>query len=88
MFDVVRRITRAARLRGVRRVGHGGTLDPLASGVLPICVGEGTKLAGFLLDADKEYEVTIRLGVETDTYDEPRVLYRVGTLPAGLFEEQ
>jgi tRNA pseudouridine55 synthase len=65
-FDVVRRIKHAARLL---RVGHGGTLDPLASGVLPICVGEGTKLAGFLLDADKEYEVTIRLGVETDTYD-------------------
>jgi tRNA pseudouridine55 synthase len=65
-FDVVRRIKRAARLS---RVGHGGTLDPLASGVLPICVGEGTKLAAFLLDADKEYEVTIRLGIETDTYD-------------------
>src|SRR5450755_884154 len=65
-FDVVRRIKHAARLR---RVGHGGTLDPLASGVLPICVGEGTKLAAFLLDADKEYDVTIRLGVETDTYD-------------------
>jgi len=65
-FDVVRRIKRAAR---AGRVGHGGTLDPLASGVLPICVGEGTKLAGFLLDADKEYEVTVRLGVETDTYD-------------------
>src|SRR5579871_5426623 len=65
-FDVVRRIKRAARLR---RVGHGGTLDPLASGVLPICVGEGTKLAAFLLDADKEYEVTICFGVETDTYD-------------------
>jgi tRNA pseudouridine55 synthase len=73
-FDVVRRITRAARLRGVRRVGHGGTLDPLASGVLPICVGEGTKLAGFLLDADKEYEVTIRLGAETDTYDAAGVI--------------
>jgi tRNA pseudouridine55 synthase len=65
-FDVVRRIKRAARLK---RVGHGGTLDPLASGVLPICLGEGTKLAAFLLDADKEYEVTLRLGVETDTYD-------------------
>jgi tRNA pseudouridine55 synthase len=65
-FDVVRRIKRAARLS---RVGHGGTLDPLASGVLPICVGEGTKLAAFLLDADKEYEVTVRLGIETDTYD-------------------
>jgi tRNA pseudouridine55 synthase len=65
-FDVVRRIKRAAHLK---RVGHGGTLDPLASGVLPICVGEGTKLAAFLLDADKEYDVTLRLGVETDTYD-------------------
>jgi tRNA pseudouridine55 synthase len=65
-FDVVRRIKRAARLA---RVGHGGTLDPLASGVLPICIGEGTKLAAFLLDADKEYEVTLGLGVETDTYD-------------------
>jgi tRNA pseudouridine55 synthase len=65
-FDVVRRIKRAGRLR---RVGHGGTLDPLASGVLPICVGEGTKLAAFLLDADKEYDFTLKLGVETDTYD-------------------
>jgi tRNA pseudouridine55 synthase len=65
-FDVVRRIKRAGRLS---RVGHGGTLDPLASGVLPVCVGEGTKLAAFLLDADKEYAVTVCLGVETDTYD-------------------
>jgi tRNA pseudouridine55 synthase len=51
------------------KVGHGGTLDPMASGVLPICVGEGTKLAPFLLDADKEYEATLRFGVETDTLD-------------------
>jgi tRNA pseudouridine55 synthase len=65
-FDVVRRVRRAAR---VRRVGHGGTLDPLASGVLPICLGEATKLVQFLLDADKEYEVTLCLGVETDSYD-------------------
>jgi tRNA pseudouridine55 synthase len=65
-FTVVRQIRRAA---GVRRVGHGGTLDPLASGVLPVCLGEATKLAPFLLGADKEYDVTIRLGVETDTDD-------------------
>jgi len=63
---VVRQIRHAA---GVRRVGHGGTLDPLASGVLPVCLGEATKLAPFLLGADKEYDVTIRLGVETDTDD-------------------
>jgi len=65
-FDVVRAIRRAT---GTRRVGHGGTLDPLASGVLPICLGEATKLAQFLLGADKEYQVTIRLGIETDTDD-------------------
>ncbi len=65
-FAVVRAIRQAT---GIRRVGHGGTLDPLASGVLPICLGEATKLAQFLLAADKEYEVTIRLGVETDTDD-------------------
>lgn len=65
-FDVVRRLR--AMLR-VRRAGHGGTLDGMASGVLPVCLGEATKLAQFLLDADKEYEATVRLGVETDTGD-------------------
>ena len=65
-FDVVRQVRRALRSR---RVGHGGTLDPMASGVLPICIGEATKLAQFLLDADKEYEATVCFGVETDTYD-------------------
>src|SRR3954467_8356527 len=52
-----------------RRVGHGGTLDPLASGVLPIAIGEATKLAGRMLGADKAYEFTIRFGAETDTLD-------------------
>jgi tRNA pseudouridine55 synthase len=51
------------------KCGHGGTLDPFASGVLPICFGEATKLAGFLLDADKEYEATVRFGVATDSHD-------------------
>lgn len=65
-FAIVRQ---ARRITGARKVGHGGTLDPRASGVLPICFGEATKLAQFLLDADKEYEATITLGVETDTHD-------------------
>ncbi len=65
-FDVVARVRRAG---GIKKVGHGGTLDPLASGVLPVCIGEGTKLAPFLLDADKEYEFGVRFGVETDTDD-------------------
>jgi tRNA pseudouridine55 synthase len=51
------------------KVGHGGTLDPLASGVLPIALGEATKLAGRMLDASKVYEFTIRFGEETDTLD-------------------
>ena len=51
------------------KVGHGGTLDPLASGVLPIAIGEATKLAGRMLDATKDYSFTIRFGEETDTLD-------------------
>jgi len=51
------------------KVGHGGTLDPLASGVLPIALGEATKLAGRMLDATKTYEFTIRFGEQTDTLD-------------------
>ena len=51
------------------KVGHGGTLDPLASGVLPIALGEATKLCGRMLDAGKEYEFTVRFGEETDTLD-------------------
>jgi tRNA pseudouridine55 synthase len=51
------------------KVGHGGTLDPLASGVLPVALGEATKLSGRMLDADKVYDFTISFGVETDTLD-------------------
>jgi tRNA pseudouridine55 synthase len=65
-FGVVQEVR---RVLGVRRGGHGGTLDPMATGVLPVCLGEGTKLASFFLDADKEYEAEILLGVATDTYD-------------------
>jgi tRNA pseudouridine55 synthase len=54
---------------GKAKVGHGGTLDPLASGVLPVAVGEATKLAGRMLDSDKVYEFTIGFGVKTDTLD-------------------
>jgi tRNA pseudouridine55 synthase len=51
------------------RVGHGGTLDPLATGVLPIAIGEATKLAGHMLDATKAYDFTIAFGSQTDTLD-------------------
>ena len=62
----MRAVRRALR---VKRAGHTGTLDPLATGVLPICVGEATKIAGLLLAEDKVYEATALLGVETDTLD-------------------
>ena len=65
-FDVVAEVRR--RL-GERRVGHTGTLDPMATGVLPICVGEATKLVPFLVSGDKEYEAELRLGVTTDSLD-------------------
>ncbi len=54
---------------GASKAGHTGALDPLASGMLPICLGEATKFSQFLLDADKTYEVTATLGVRTDTSD-------------------
>ena len=65
-MDVVRRIKRAS---GQKRVGHGGTLDPFASGVVPICLGRATRMMEYLVDGSKEYHATVRLGVETDTYD-------------------
>src|SRR5262245_4065331 len=64
--DVVARVRRAF---GERRIGHPGTLDPSASGVLPLVLGRATRLARFLSAADKVYEAVIRLGVATDTYD-------------------
>ena len=59
----------AKRLLGAKKAGHGGTLDPLASGLLVILFGEATKFAGPMLDADKEYLATVKLGVRTDTGD-------------------
>ena len=65
-FDVVRAIRRAA---GVRRVGHAGTLDRPATGVLPVGIGNATRLIDTLVDARKRYRARITLGVETDTFD-------------------
>jgi tRNA pseudouridine55 synthase len=69
--QAVSAVKRALRTGGYgkAKVGHGGTLDPLASGVLPIALGEATKLSGRMLDADKAYDFTIRFGVQTDTLD-------------------
>jgi tRNA pseudouridine55 synthase len=68
VVGAVKRVLREGGYAKVK-VGHGGTLDPLASGVLPIALGEATKLSGRMLDADKAYAFTIGFGVETDTLD-------------------
>jgi tRNA pseudouridine55 synthase len=65
-FDVVRQVRSLLR---IKKVGHTGTLDPMATGVLPLCLGEATKIAGHILEGDKAYEATVRLGAETDTQD-------------------
>ena len=64
--DVVRRVRRIFK---TRKVGHGGTLDPLATGVLPVAIGDGTKILQFLLSEDKSYRATFKFGITTDTFD-------------------
>ena len=66
-MEVVRRVKRAL---GVKKgVGHGGTLDPIATGVIPVCVAQATRVMEYLLDGSKEYTCSIHMGVSTDTYD-------------------
>ncbi len=62
-------VSEVRRILGVRKAGHSGTLDPLATGVLPICLNEATKLVQFLVLDDKEYRATMLLGITTDTMD-------------------
>lgn len=65
-FDVVRIIKKAA---STGKVGHTGTLDPEACGVLPVCIGKGTKIIDYIMNSDKVYEVEFKLGIKTTTYD-------------------
>jgi tRNA pseudouridine55 synthase len=76
--DVVARLRRAL---GTREVGHAGTLDPMATGVLVVLVGEGTKLAPYLTAEDKEYDATLELGRETDTLDAEGTVTREVEVP-------
>ncbi|KTF06128.1 tRNA pseudouridine synthase B [marine sediment metagenome] len=68
------------------KAGHTGALDPLASGMLPLCLGEATKFSQFLLDAEKTYEVTAQLGVRTTTSDADGEV--VEEKPVDVSEEQ
>lgn len=62
-------VARVRRMSGQRRVGHAGTLDPAATGVLVVCLGQATRVAEYLMASDKIYRARIRLGVSTDTHD-------------------
>jgi tRNA pseudouridine55 synthase len=62
-------LQRAKRVLDIRKAGHTGSLDPMATGLLPLCFGEATKVSAFLLDADKGYRAEVKLGVETDSGD-------------------
>src|SRR3984885_12891595 len=62
-------IGKARRLLGGKKVGHGGTLDPLATGILPLAFGEATKLIPYVMDGDKEYEFTVQWGEARNTDD-------------------
>jgi tRNA pseudouridine55 synthase len=77
----------ARRALGGARVGHTGTLDPLATGVLPLVVGRATRLASFMSGADKEYVARIRIGIATETYDaEDLAAHAEAAPPTGLGE--
>ncbi len=62
-------ISRLRRITSIKKIGHAGTLDPNASGVLPVCIGKATRLSDYLMDYDKEYIFELKLGLLTDTYD-------------------
>jgi len=79
-------VAKLRRLLGERRIGHGGTLDPMATGVLPIFVGRATRAVEFLEAADKEYEAGLRLGITTDTQDTTGAVLE--TKPVKVTEEE
>ena len=78
-----------AKLRGIlgtRKIGHAGTLDPMATGVLPVFVGRAAKAVDMLPDTDKTYEATLRLGLRTNTGDITGQVLETAPVPAGLDE--
>lgn len=77
-FDVVRRVRSLLR---IKKVGHTGTLDPMATGVLPLCLGEDTRIAGYITEGDKSYDAVLRLGQTTDTLDAEGTVLQTRPVP-------
>lgn len=78
-FDVVRRVRKVLK---IKKVGHAGTLDPFATGLLIVLIGQGTKLSPYLMSREKRYRATLRLGIETDTQDPTGRILRSRAVPA------
>jgi tRNA pseudouridine55 synthase len=83
-FKVVAAVRRHS---GEKRVGHAGTLDPAATGVLPVCIGKATRVVEYLSEADKSYTAVVRLGIATDTYDASGAVTATAD-PSGITREQ
>jgi len=77
-----RALQKVKRLLRARKAGHTGSLDPAATGMLPLCFGEATKVCAYLLHADKTYRVTVRLGEKTDTGDADGQVIETASVPA------
>lgn len=74
-------LQKVKRIFNIKKAGHTGSLDPLATGMLPICLGEATKFSQYLLDADKTYAVAMQLGVRTTTSDSEGEIISTRTVP-------
>lgn len=83
--DVVRRVRKILQQK---KVGHAGTLDPMATGVLPILVGQATKASNYLMDHDKTYVATLRLGIQTDTGDREGNILEKADVPSAFWQAQ
>lgn len=81
-------LSHVKKLFNAKKAGHGGTLDPMASGLLPIMFGEATKYAADGLDADKVYEATIRLGIKTSTADGEGEVIQTADIPSALDQQR
>lgn len=81
-------LQRVKRVFDAKKAGHTGSLDPLATGMLPVCFGEATKISAFLLHADKGYETTLQLGITTDSADADGEVLETRPVPTDLNEEK
>ena len=81
-------VSKLKKILNQKKVGHTGTLDPNATGVLPLLIGEATKISKYLINHDKEYEVVLELGKKTSTADVEGEVIEEEEIPVGSLEEQ